>query len=79
MDCLYDTGMTFILEWVLFHDKIEQLIPKCFCLCGFRTRSDTQVPLIWNYMICDLLSGTKKEISYQNVSSFGMKTGMNSF
>ena len=71
-----------ILEWLSFrgefcsrvkfvqisHDKIEQLILRCFCLCGFRTISDTQAPLIPDYMICDLLSGTKNEISFQNLS-----------
>lgn len=78
-----------ILEWLSFrsefcsrvkfvqisHDKIEQLILRCFCLCGFHTRSDTRVPLISNYMICDLLSGTKKEISYQNGSFIWNENG----
>ena len=50
------------------HDNIEQHILRCFCLCSFRTRLETRVPLIPNYMICDLLSVTKKEISYQNGS-----------
>ena len=80
--CLYDTGMTFIPEWVSYqsewvhsHDKIKRL----------RSRSDTYAPLAPDNTICSFQSRTKFIFSLHDTRikfrtrrriSFGMKTTM---